>query len=64
MSLLPIISKLLETLFLKRLMPEIEGKVIIPKQQFGFRKNPSTIIEQIHRIVEQLLKSFVKKQYC
>ena len=44
-------------------MPEIEEKVIIPTHEFGFRKNRRTI-EQIHRIVEQILKSFEKKQYC
>ena len=62
-SLLPINSKLLETLFLKRLMPAIEEKVFIPKQKFGIRKNHSTI-EEIHRIDEQKLKSFENKQYC
>lgn len=62
-SLLPITSKLLESLFLKRFMPIIDSKKIIPQHQFGFRKNHGTI-EQIHRLVEQIFTSFEEKKYC
>ena len=62
-SLLPVASKLLESLFLKRLMPIIDEKKIIPQHQFGFRKNHSTI-EQVHRLVEEILKCFELKNYC
>jgi len=52
-SLLPIISKMLEKLFLRRLMPIIEERKIIPDHQFGFRSKHSTV-DQIHRIVKKI----------
>jgi len=52
-SLLPIASKLIETLILKRIMPIIEEKNIIPKHQFGFRKKHSTV-DQVHRLVKKI----------
>ena len=60
-SMLPVLSKLLETLFLKRFMEIVESNKFLPKHQFGFRKKHSTI-EQVH--VEQIYKSFEKKEYC
>ena len=48
-SLLPITSKLMEILFLKRLSPIIDDKKIIPDYQFGFRKGHGTI-EQVHKV--------------
>lgn len=62
-SLLPITSKLLETLFMKRLMPVIQEKNLIPEHQFGFRQKHSTI-EQVHRLVEKINSTFEKKEYC
>ena len=62
-SLLPVASKVMETLFLSRLMPIVNSKCLIPKHQFGFRKEHSTI-EQVHRLVEKILVSFDKKEYC
>ena len=62
-SLLPVLSKLLETLFLKRFMEIVESNKLLPKHQFGFRKKHSTI-EQVHRLVEQIYESFEKKEYC
>lgn len=62
-SLLPIISKVFESLFLKRLMPIIEENNLIPNHQFGFRKNHGTT-EQIHRLVETINSAFESKQYC
>lgn len=59
-SLLPIPSKVLEILFLKRLMPIIEKNQIIPNYQFGFRQKHSTI-EQIHRLVEKINTTFEQK---
>jgi predicted metallopeptidase len=58
-SLLPIMSKLLDKLILKRLKPIIAEKYLVPTHQFGFRKNHSTI-DQVHRItdiIEKLLKT-------
>lgn len=62
-SLLPILSKVLESLFLKRLMPIIDSKCLIPDHQFGFRKDHGTI-EQVHRLVEIINDAFETKQYC
>lgn len=62
-SLLPVLSKVLESLFLTRLMPIIESKNLIPPHQFGFRKNHGTI-EQIHRLVEAINNAFETKKYC
>lgn len=62
-SLLPILSKMLESLFLKRLMPIIDTKSIIPSHQFGFRKQHGTI-EQVHRLVETIHTAFENKEYC
>lgn len=62
-SLLPILSKLLEKVILKRLRPFIEGNNVIPDFQFGFRTGHSTI-EQVHRIVSKINSAFEEKKYC
>lgn len=62
-SLLPMLSKLFEKLFLKRLKPQLEGLNIIPEHQFGFREQHATI-EQVHRVVEQINNTFESKKYC
>jgi len=46
-SLLPILSKILEKILLQRLTPIIEESKLIPSNQFGFRKKHGTI-EQAH----------------
>ena len=48
-SLLPVLSKMIEKLILNRLKPILEAENIIPDHQFGFREKHSTI-EQIHRV--------------
>ena len=45
-NLLPILSKVLELLFLNRLTPLIEERSLTPDHQFGFRKGHGTI-EQV-----------------
>ena len=62
-SLLPILSKVLEKILLKRLVPEIDGHKLIPTHQFGFRKGHGTI-EQIHRLVNQTQSDFENRRYC
>jgi hypothetical protein len=62
-SLLPIVSKLFETLLLKRLLPLIEHNKLIPPHQFGFRWRHSTI-KQTHRIVHRIEEAFEHKEYC
>lgn len=62
-SLLPILSKLFEKLFVIRLNNIINSNNIIPKYQFGFRSQHSTI-EQVHRIVSVVRKDLEEKRYC
>lgn len=62
-SLLPIPSKIYETLLLTRILPVIEAKHIIPDHQFGFRCKHSTI-DQVHRLVDKIMESLEAKAYC
>lgn len=62
-SLLVILSKILERLFLKRLLPILEDNHIIPDHQFGFRQGHGAI-QQVHRVVNRILDSFENKKYC
>lgn len=62
-SLLPIISKIFEKLLLKRMLPIIEEKRLIPDHQFGFRNNHSTI-DQVYRITNEIEKAFEEKKIC
>lgn len=62
-SILPIISKILEKLFLKRLQKIIEKKNIIPSHQFGCRQKHSTV-EQLHRITDVIENALENKKIC
>lgn len=62
-SLLAILSKILEKLFLKRLVPILEEKRIIPDHQFGFRQGHGAV-QQCHRVVTRVLDAFENKKYC
>ncbi|KMQ90158.1 reverse transcriptase [Lasius niger] len=62
-SLLPIMSKILERLLLKRLKPIIEERKLIPSHQFGFREKHSTI-DQVHRITNIIERALEEKQIC
>lgn len=62
-SLLPILSKVLEKLFLTRLMPIITSQHLIPNHQFGFRKQHSTL-DQIHRITNVVETAFEHHKVC
>ena len=62
-SLLPILSKVLEKLILKRLQPFLEHNDLIPNHQFGFRRQHGTI-EQVHRIVEHINRDLEEQKYC
>jgi hypothetical protein len=42
-SLLPILSKVYEKLLLRRLLPIVEKRRLLPDHQFGFRQRHSTI---------------------
>ena len=62
-SLLPIMSKLFEKLFLSRLQPILIQNKLIPHHQFGFRNQHSTI-EQVHRVAEKIRNDLEQKKYC
>lgn len=62
-SLLPILSKVFEKLFVKRLKPILENRRIIPNHQFGFRQMHATT-EQIHRVVNLINNTLEEKKYC
>ncbi|PNF19341.1 putative RNA-directed DNA polymerase from transposon X-element [Cryptotermes secundus] len=62
-SLIPVLSKVLEKLLLKRIKPVIEDQNIIPKHQFGFRNKHATT-EQVHRLVNQINRDLETKRYC
>lgn len=62
-SLLTTFSKLFERIFLRRLIPILERKSIIPEHQFGFRQHHGTP-EQCHRILNVIRDSLERKQYC
>jgi len=62
-SLLPLFSKTLERLLLKRILPSITSNSILPDSQFGFRNAHSTI-HQAHRLVDSISFALEKKLYC
>ncbi|KAL4096787.1 hypothetical protein QTP88_021671 [Uroleucon formosanum] len=62
-SLLPFFAKILERLILKRIIPIVTQKNILPNTQFGFRASHSTT-HQVHRVVDAISYSLEKKLYC
>jgi hypothetical protein len=62
-SLLPIISKLLEKLLLKTLRSDPNTEEWIPLHQFGFRENHPTV-QQIYRITHKTHQALENKEYC
>jgi hypothetical protein len=59
-SLLPFLAKILEKLILKRILPIISDKKLLPDYQFGFRSSHSTT-HQLHRVVDAISFSQGKK---
>lgn len=62
-SLLPVLSKILEKILLTRIHEDHNAEEWIPKHQFGFRHQHSTI-QQCHRITDQINKALEEKKYC
>lgn len=62
-SLLPVIGKLFERLYIKRLNKIVQTKKILIDAQFGFREKHSTI-EQLHRITGTIEEALEKGQFC
>jgi len=62
-SLLPLLSRILEKLLLQRLKPLLTSQQLIPDHQFGFRPRHGTT-EQAHRLVHKIREDFQHKRYC
>jgi hypothetical protein len=62
-SLLPILSKVFEKIFITRIQPILQSTQIIPDHQFVFRRKHATI-EQVHRITNIIHKAVENNQYC
>lgn len=62
-SLLPLICKLFEKLYIKRLLVIVSKKRLLPDEQFGFRSEHSTV-EQLHRISAFIDKALEQKHFC
>ena len=62
-SLLPTISKILESLILKRINKESNPQDWIPNQHLGFRQAHSTI-EHCHRVADTINKALENCQIC
>lgn len=62
-SLLPVLSKVLEEILLERVTPTLEDQQLIPDHQFGFRQYHGTT-EQIYRLVKQINSDLENKRYC
>ena len=61
--MLPVMSKLFEKLFIKRLKPIIERKNPIPNHQFGFWSKHSTT-DQVQRITNITENAQEEKKFC
>jgi hypothetical protein len=61
-SLLPLLSKILEKI-LRRLTPIIVDNKLIPSHQFGFRTKHGTI-EQVHTVVHKINDDLENKRFC
>jgi hypothetical protein len=61
--LLPFLAKILEKLILKRILPIISYKKVLPDYQFGFCSSHSTT-HQLHRVVDVISFSLEKKLFC
>ena len=62
-SLLPALSKVWERLLLTRIAELDIFKAALPNHQFGFRSGHGTI-EQVHRVVNHILKAYDQREYC
>ena len=50
-------------MLLRRLVPELSRRNVIPDHQFGFRSKHATT-EQVHRVCEKIRASLENKEYC
>jgi hypothetical protein len=61
--LLPLLSKILEKIILKRLTLILAVNNVIPSHQFAFRPKHGTI-QQVHRIIHRINNDLENKRYC
>jgi hypothetical protein len=62
-SLLRVLSKILEKILPKRLTPIIDESKLITSQQFGVRKEHGTT-QQAYRLVYKINNALESKRYC
>jgi hypothetical protein len=62
-SLLPLLSKILEKIILKKLTHILAVNKVIPSHQFGFRPKHGTV-QQVHRIIHGINNDLENKRYC
>jgi len=62
-SLLPVMSKLFEKLYTRRLMKNVDNKNLIPDHQFGFRAKHSSV-EQVHRVEATIRQALKEEKFC
>ena len=62
-SLLPMLSKVVERVILIRLTEDCDDKRILPDEQFGFREQLSTDL-QLLRITETIHQAIDRKHFC
>ena len=60
-SRLPLLSKILEKIILKRLTPTLAVNKAIPSHQFGFSPKHGTI-QQVHRIIHRINNDLENKR--
>ena len=62
-SLLPVFSKILKKIIYYRIKTIIQIKKLILEHQFGF-KNKHSAIEQMHRLINEIIVALENKEYC
>lgn len=62
-SYLPVLGKVFEKLLATKLIKTIAEKKLIPDHQFDFRQTHAAI-EQVHRVVNIVNKTFEERKYC
>ena len=62
-SLLPVFSKILDKIIYCRRKTIIETKKLISDHQLGFRNKHYTI-EQMHRLIDEIIIALENKEYC
>uniref|UniRef100_A0A023EYV3 Putative rna-directed dna polymerase from transposon x-element reverse transcriptase n=1 Tax=Triatoma infestans TaxID=30076 RepID=A0A023EYV3_TRIIF len=62
-GMVPILSKILETVVAKQLSEYLEQKGLISEEQYGYREGYNTV-DAVSSIVEEIIYAFEKKEKC